>query len=126
MVTKFKYLPHGLPIEFLEEEEMGKKVKCPLPYKNLPNGEYLIRGAKKEHRKIYYKINKKWYLIEDVTKDNGHNTVDSTKYGLFPSLPEKEWVTIEAAGYARLNKLWQRHLGAYKHWCDLRIWKSTF
>lgn len=97
-----------------------EKTKNPLPYKNLPNGYYLIRGNKKEHRKKYLKQGNNWYLLDDVTKDNGQYYCDSNTYNLFPSLPEKEWLKIKNVGFKRLNKVWQRHLYGYLLWCDLR------
>lgn len=102
-----------------DEIEDFKKVINPLPYYNLPDGEYLIRGSIKEHRKIYWKYKDNWYLIEDVRKDNGHYYCDSTTYMLFPILSEKEWINIRNVGWKRLNKVWQRHLFGYIHWKEL-------
>ncbi len=122
---KFKFSTHQLSVDFLIDEmndwkDDFTKTDCPLPYNNLPDGEYMIRGNKKATRKKYWKLKGEWFLIEDVKKDNGHYSCDSTEYNLFPSLPKKEWDKIIAAGRKRLNPLWQRHLYGYLHWCELR------
>ena len=98
----------------------GRKVKSPLPYKNLPTGVYLIRGNEKSHRKEYWKINNSWFLIYDVKKDNGHYLCDSTTFNLFPQLSEKEWNDILKIPNKCFNKLWQRHIYGYCHWKDMR------
>jgi hypothetical protein len=116
---KFKFISREFWNDVVEEE-CYTKVDPPLPYKNLPDGDYMIRGDKKSHRKVYWKINDTWYLIDDVIKDNGHYMCDSFEYNLFPSLSEKEWNKIEAVGYKRLNPIWQRHLMGYRLWCDIR------
>ena len=115
---KFKYVTHNRDFEDWELEDFVV-VDSPLSYKNLPDGEYLIRGNKKEHRKEYYKYKDKWYLIHESTKDNGHFTCDATEYMLFPMLPEKEWELLNKIPYNRLNKLWQRWRSAHQHWLDL-------
>lgn len=118
-MIKFKYLStsHGT-VESLEK--MYNICEAPLPYNNLPNGIYLIRGDKKFHRKRYYKINDTWFLIENRTTDKGQYNSDSYTYELFPSLPQKEWDMIRNAGYSRLNNVWRRHLAGYKLWNELR------
>jgi len=127
-MIKFKFLHFSLPEEYIdlgEYNEYYKEVDNPIGIQNLPNGEYMIRGNKKGHRKEYYHINNTWFLVSDVTKDNGHNICDATRYMLFPSLPEKQWNAISKAGWRRLNKTWQRYLFAYYHWQDLlRIQKD--
>jgi hypothetical protein len=114
---KFKFINKQF-LEFTDLENYPL-VENPLPYKNLPDGEYLIRGTVKAQRKVYWKFGTKWYLIEDVLKDNGHYYCDSTQYMLFPILSEKEWVNIRKVGWKKLNKVWQRHLFGYLHWKEL-------
>ena len=97
------------------------EVENPMPeYKNLPDGEYVIRGDKKGQRKEYWKCMGLWFLVSDVEKDNGHYYCDASTYELFPSLSEKEWKSIESVGWKRLNKVWQRNLSGYKQWMDIR------
>ena len=119
-MNKFKYIPFS--IEHIAEEmtEYFQEVDSPLPYNNLPDGEYLIRGNKREHRKKYWKVDNRWFLTEDVVKDNGHYYCDSTIYGLFPMLPHREYVKLKEVGFKRLNKTWQRHVHGYFHWLELR------
>lgn len=118
---KFKYIPLVVQYDLLDLEEDFDKADNPFPqFPNLPEGEYLIRGNKSAHRKKYWKVSGEWYLIEDVTKDNGHYNCDSSTYNLFPSLPDKEWQKIEQIGFRRLNKVWQRHLYGYNQWMHLR------
>ena len=120
MKIKFKYIPFRVRYEGIDLMGDFKTVAPPLPYKNLPEGEYLIRGNKKSHRRKYWLYNNVWFLVEDETKDRGQYYCDSCEYMLFSSLSEKEWKNIENVGVTRLNKLWQRHLYGYKHWKNLR------
>lgn len=101
--------------------ECFKKVECPLPFDNLPNGEYVIRGDKKSHRKKYFNANGVWFLVEDVKKDNGHFMCDAATYLLFPQLSEKEWTLLNNVPYKTLNKVWQRNLCGYNCFMD---WKK--
>ena len=120
---KFKYLAFEMDEAFIEYcmvDEKRQRVSCPLPFTNLPSGEYVIRGANKGQRKEYWHLKGKWYLIADVQKDNGHFICDSARYQLFPSLSKNEWAKIKFVGFKKLNKLWQRHLAGYIHWQNLR------
>jgi len=119
MNKKFKFISREFYWGHEELLEDFTLVNNPLPYQNLPDGEYMIRDSSKGHRKEYWKHEDKWYLVEDVTKDNGHYYCDSRTYMLFPMLSEREWDNIEKVGWKRLNKVWQRHLMGYLHWKDL-------
>lgn len=119
-MIKFKYLAHSRRIDIEEMEEDFALFPAPLPYKNLPDGEYMIRGNKKGQRKEYWKVAGLWFLIHDVKKDNGHYGCDATKYMLFPSLPEKEWKLMKSIPYERLTRIWQRWIFAHEHWLELR------
>ena len=119
-MIKFKFIHRDFWGDEETLREDFKTVDVPLPYKNLPDGEYLIRGNKKNHRKKYYKVADTWFIVQDRTTDNGQYDCDSTEYELFPSLPQKEWDKIEQAGYKRLNKVWKRHLAGYLFWLRLR------
>lgn len=114
----FKFVPRDFSYYDLADD--FKPVPNPLPYQNLPDGEYLIRGNVREHRTEYWKEGEVWYLVSEVTRDNGHYLCDSSTYMLFPSLPEKEWKRILAIPYKRFSKVWQRHIFGYKHWLELR------
>ena len=116
---KFKYISFETLFEEWELEHF-KIVDCPLPYNDLPDGEYLIRGNKRSHRKKYWKFKDKWYLVNDVTKDNGHYDCDSAEYMLFPMLSEKEWQKIKGVPYKVLSPLWKRHIAGYTHWMQCR------
>lgn len=119
----FKFIPNDFSFYDLEssyKDDGYLPVSNPLPYENLPDGEYLIRGNQKEHRKEYWKDGDAWYLVDVVEKDNGHYICDSSAYMLFPSLPEKEWKRILAIPYKRFSPVWQRHIFGYKHWLELR------
>lgn len=121
---KFKFINGEFNHWTFKDLECFKTCLNPLPYDNLPDGEYLIRGPIKGHRKEYWKYNNTWYLINTVIKDNGNYYCDSTKYMLFPMLSEKEWFFIQNVGWEKLNKLWQRHLQGYLNWKAIR--KLTF
>jgi hypothetical protein len=119
---KFKFI--NREFDDLEElREFFKEVECPLPFENLPNGEYMIRGDKKSYRKEYFNSNGIWFLVENVTKDNGHYMCDAAEYLLFPQLSEKEWALLNKVPYKTLNKVWQRNLcgyNTYMGWKKLR------
>jgi len=95
------------------------RVENPLPYNNLPDGEYQIRGNKKEHSKYYWVKNNKWFLTEDKTKDNGHYMCESTTYILFPSLPEQKYQKLQDV-YDCLSPVWKRYVYGYFFWKELR------
>ena len=116
---KFKFISPTFeyPTKWLDME--FKRVVNPLPYQNLPDGEYLIRGNKKEHRTEYWKYHNIWYLVHESKKDNGHYVTDCTRYMLFPILSDREWDTIRKVGWKRLTKLWRRYLSGYIHWKEL-------
>ena len=117
---KFKFVPIDREYDNWELEHF-EIVDCPLSFnREYPQGEYMIRGDKPQHRKTYWKIKNVWYLTNTVTRDNGHYYCDSTHYNLFPQLPEREWIKIKQVGWRRLNKIWQRHLAGYEHWIELR------
>lgn len=116
-MIKFKFQNKNSVCEFDEDDLYFHQITdSPLPYNNLPEGEYMIRGNKKGQRKKYHKVKDKWYLIENVIKDNGHYYSDSSTYMLFPILSEKEWDNIKKVDWKRLNKLWQRHYFGYTNW----------
>jgi hypothetical protein len=119
---KFKYYQGNVHLWENEDlkEDFGKNVESPLPYKKMPNGVYLIRGNEKSHRKEYWVLNNKWYLVSDVKKDNGHYLCDSATFNLFPQLSEKEWNNILKIPNKCFNKLWQRHIYGYWHWKNMR------
>ncbi len=116
----FKYISR----KFYNEEDLENdytQVTCPIPYNRFfPDGEYLIRGNKKEHRKEYYCCNNKWFLVEDIEKDNGHYYCDSNIYMLFPILSHKEYERMRKVGFKKLNKVWQRNITGYFNWLNLR------
>lgn len=116
---KFKFISSEFEWETKWLDEEFKRIANPLPYNNLPDGEYIIRGSRKGQRKVYWKNKDIWYFVEDVKKDNGHYYTDSTRYMLFPMLSEKEWNTIQSVGWKKLNLNWQRHLYGYFHWKEL-------
>ena len=101
------------------EKDMDKVVN-PTSYKNLPDGEYLIRGNKKDHSKTYWVVDSIWYLIEDKVKDNGHYCCNASKYLLFPQLSEKEWEVMNKIPYKRLTKYWRRARYGYNFYMELR------
>jgi len=120
MKTRFKFINKESYWDHEELLEDFTFVTNPLPYQNLPDGEYMIRGSLKGHRKEYWKYEDQWYLISDVKEDNGHYYCDSRTYMLFPMLSGREWSNIEKAGWKRLNKVWQRHLWGYQNWKDMQ------
>lgn len=97
-----------------------EKVAPPLPYGNLPQGRYVLRGKSKAHRKAYYYTGSVWYLTEDVTQDNGHYLCDAAIYELFPPLSEKEWDALRSVPYKCLSKTWRRYLSGHDLYMEFR------
>jgi hypothetical protein len=122
MKNKIKFLNHKNYITYERLKKDYKIVESPLPqYHDLPIGEYLIRGDKKNHAKKYYYISKTWFLIDNIIKDNGHYLCRSTEYELFPNLSKKEWDKLNDPLIAsKLTKNWQRNIFGYFFWMKLR------
>ena len=116
--VRFKFISRDFNLYDLENEFVS--VENPLNYKNLPDGEYLIRGDKKSHSKKYYVKNNKWYLVENKTKDNGHYFTNAAIYQLFPQKPESFWKVLNAIPYKCLSKYWQRARFGYNFYMELR------
>lgn len=118
---KFKFINFSYPYELLMIEDDGwPEVPCPLPYSNLPDGEYMIRGNQKEHRKNYWKVEGVWFLTSESTKDNGHYLCDAERYALYPQKPESFWKKLDEVPWKCLTKYWQRALYGYQFNMDLR------
>jgi hypothetical protein len=117
---KFKFL--NFQYHFTQEEllEDFMEVECPLPYSNLPDGEYLIRGDKAEHRKKYWKSGDCWVIVDESTRDNGHFMCEAATYKLYPQLSEKEWAALSAVPFKCLSRYWQRALYGYGFDMELR------
>lgn len=118
---KFKFInsPYERDLLMIEADNL-EEVPNPLPYSNLPNGEYMIRGNKKGHRKEYWKIEGKWFLISSVEKDNGHYMCDATEYALYPQKPESFWKSLKSVHWKCLSKYWRRALYGYTFHMELR------
>ena len=115
---KLKYLK-GRKVWLFEMEDFNE-VECPLPYRNLPDGQYLIRGTEKGHRREYWKLEDRWFLIDDVKKDNGHKICDIAIYQIFPNLTEREWENISKVGWKKLKKCWAEYYIGYSYWKQFR------
>lgn len=97
----------------------AKVVDNPTPYKNLPEGEYLIRGDKQFHCKLYHHFQNVWYLMEVSTKSSDLYSTIVHQYQLFPCLKTKEWEEL-GRHYAKLTKYWRRMVYGYFRWKELR------
>jgi hypothetical protein len=118
---RFKFVNNKI-INNLTFEELLEdfiEVENPLPYNNLPNGTYHIRGNKKDHAKYYFVKDNRWFLTEDKTRDNGHYMCEATTYNLFPSLPEKRYQNLQTV-YKCLSPVWKRYVYGYFFWKELR------
>ena len=100
---KRNYIANDLDINPKESGE----VPNPTHYKNLPDGEYLLRGDKKDHFKEYVVINNIWYLTKNITTNNGDVLYRIVTYELFPNLPEKEWNILNKV-VKKLTPYWQK------------------
>ena len=120
MKNKIKFKSFTANYDHIELMHDFKKIANPTSYKNLPDGEYLIRGDKKGHSKKYWVKDNIWYLTENKTKDNGHYFCDAATYTLFPQLSEKEWELMNKIPYKRLSKYWQRARFGYNFYMELR------
>lgn len=96
------------------------KVQNPLGI-NVSDGEYMIRGDQKDHKKYYYVWKGVWYLSDDVKKDNGHNFVlQATVYHSYPRFTRKEWELIDKLSKKHLNQQLLNHLYMWKYVQELR------
>lgn len=102
------------------DELYGREVSSPFPNNKLPDGEYIVRGNKKNHYKKYWVIKGIWYLLTETTYDNGQSWCFSAIYNLFPSLPKKEWDKLNSINIKYFNKIWQHYIRGYNFWCELR------
>ena len=96
-----------------------KIVPNPTVYDNLPNGEYLIRGNKKDHSKEYWVYENVWYQTSDTTVDNGHSYCIAGTYQMFPNLSNSQWEVLNKT-YRYLKPIWQRMVLGHNHWVDCR------
>ena len=119
-MCKFKYIPREFYYHEYDELQYLNKVCCPIisNRENYPDGEYLIRGNKKSHRKKYYCVNNQWYLVEDVKKDNGHYNCDSYVYMLFPMSKHSEYLELRKH-YDKLTPFWKRSVNGYFGWLEI-------
>ncbi len=107
MKNKIKYNKKDFSSDWYSEfEDQFKLVPNPTPFKNLPDGEYLIRGEQKDHAKEYYVQHGNWYLVDVIVKDNGHKMCRWAEYHYFPQLPEKEWNILNKV-YSKLSNYWK-------------------
>jgi len=117
---RFKFIRRSfVNYSFADLGDDFRLVENPLPYDNLPNGEYQIRGNKKDHAKYYWVKDNKWFLTEDKIKDNGHFQCEAGTYQMFPSLPDKKYKELRK-NYKYLSHVWQRYVYGYFHWKELR------
>jgi hypothetical protein len=119
MKNKIKYLNFDYEMDHSDLLEDFKVVENPTKWNNLPNGEYLIRGDKKEHSVEYWVKDNIWYLVSTTTKDNGHYYCNAAKYQLFPNLPEKEWETLNKV-WSKLSPYWKRAVAGRNQYMSLR------
>lgn len=119
MKNKLKYISRSFDQFDLEDD--FEIVDNPTKWNNLPDGEYLIRGDKKDHSIEYYVKDNIWYLVDNKTKDNGHYMCAASTYQLYPNLSEKEWAILShPLVWNKLNKYWQRAVYGYKFSMELR------
>ena len=106
-----------------------KEVSPPYPLKHTPNGEYLFRGNKKDHYKVYYVYNNHWYLTDDKTFDNGRKVIDAGVYEYFPKLGDKKYQELYK-NIKYLSKTWKYFVLGWYHYKDIeklkRNMKMTF
>ena len=110
MKNKLKYLNFEYDFIIKDFDLHYEIVNNPTIYSsNLPNGEYLIRGDKKNHSKEYYHYNGKWWLIRETTedKDKRNYYFDAFRFNLYPNLSEKEWELLNKCKN-KLSPYWKR------------------
>ncbi|MCK9416573.1 hypothetical protein M0Q97_07960 [Candidatus Dojkabacteria bacterium] len=120
MKNKIKFLNFDYIPEIDDLLEEGYIiVENPTTLSNVPDGEYLIRGDKKDHANEYYVINNMWILISTTTKDNGHYYCRAGTYQLFPNLPEKDWKQLNKV-WTKLSPYWKRAVAGRNHYMEIR------
>lgn len=123
-MAKIKVIANKLFQDFETLEEECTKVDQVIDYK-ISDGEYLIRGNKKDHAKYYFVKSNIWYLHSIKEKDNGHYMCEAATFRLFPNLSEKEWNLMNKIPYKRLTKYWQRARYGYNFYMELRELKRN-
>jgi len=119
MKNKIKYLPLRFSYKHRNLRRDYIISENPTSYTNIKNGEYLIRGDKKNHSKSYYVVDNIWYLRSETTEDKGQSILIAANYQLFPSLRDNDWSELNKH-YKRLSNYWKRAVDGRKHWMDLR------
>jgi hypothetical protein len=119
MKNKIKYLNFDYNREHSELSDDFDIVKNPTEFNNLPDGEYLIRGDKKNHSKEYWVKDNIWYLVSVTTIDNGHYYCNAGTYQLFPNLPEKEWDLLNKV-VTKLSPYWKRAVYGRNQFMSIR------
>ena len=119
MKNKIKYLNFDYNREHSELSDDFDIVKNPTEFNNLPDGEYLIRGDKKNYSKEYWVKDNIWYLVSVTTIDNGHYYCNAGTYQLFPNLPEKEWDLLNKV-VTKLSPYWKRAVYGRNQFMSIR------
>ncbi len=119
MKNKIKYLNFTVNWQHSHLLDDYLIVDNPTIWNNLPDGEYLIRGNKKDHSTEYWVKDNIWYLVSITTKDNGHYYCNAGIYQLFPILPEKEWEQLNKVA-SKLSSYWKRSVAGRNHYMDIR------
>lgn len=117
--NKLKFLNFDYDISIKSIASKYPIAENPTKYVNLPDGEYIIRGNFKGYSKEYWKIDNKWFLIKEVTKDNGEYYCNAGKFQLFPSLSEKEWLELNKV-WKKLSPYWKRAVIGRNHYMEIR------
>jgi hypothetical protein len=91
--NKIKYLSFKGNLKYFSVQEIAFN---PTPYKDPPDGRYLVRGDSKGESKSYIKKNGKWYYHQHCK--NGATTFKNpyvlAEYSWLPCLSEREWAEL--------------------------------
>ena len=119
MNNKLKIINSSCRHSLTQIERFAKEVASPLGI-NLPDGEYMLRGNKKDHAKYYLVKEGRFFLQEDKIKDSGHYMCEAAEFRLFPDMSTKEWETLKAVPRKYLTKDIKRAVYGYSFYLYLR------
>ena len=91
--NKIKYLSFKGDLKYFRVQEIAFN---PTPYKDPPDGRYLVRGDSKGESKSYIKKNGRWYYHQrcndEATTFKSPYVV--AEYSWLPCLKEREWAEL--------------------------------
>lgn len=116
MKNKIKFQNFIIPAKMLRKgREYVSEVQNPTPYANPPDGQYLVRGSKKNCYREYAKTEGAWYLLRDIEDDISYYYIIAAIYDIRPHLTDSEWLEI-SKHFNKLSAYWKRMVYGHRQW----------